>query len=428
MSMKKPGTLLILVLLAPGGCKAGLEGTCGSTSDCEASLRCVRQVCVDPVAQHRCERSVGCKNSGRCFARQGDCVVGPDVRCQETRFCVLKGHCSLKKKKCEAGSDADCKRSDGCSDSGLCAARQGRCVAASGEGCRRSWGCRNAGRCTARGGRCLAGADEDCRGATLCLGEGLCSLAKDRCVAAADGDCAGKDICRSHGACHARGGACVPRSAAWCRSLTICKELGRCSLDPDGLCVAATDADCRGATACRRRRRCEADQGECNTTTASAYRKQTDALITGLHSQDEKKVAAAAEELIQRAWAARVTASQAERVVLLMREGERRWKKNYPGKTRTIQIKHYAGKILSSMGISLLGPELKREAILAMRSGAVLTNRKRPRRRSLRMHRRGLPNMPAMPGVIQMPRVSAQDAANMARYRPKVIIRRRGSS
>ena len=428
MSVWKAGIAVALAALVLTGCKAGIEGTCGSSSDCKAGLRCVRQVCVDPKAQHRCESSAGCKNSGQCFAHRGACVWGHDVQCRKTRFCALKGHCAEQNKKCAAGTDADCKGSDGCHDSGNCTARQGTCVATSGKDCRGSWGCRNAGRCTARGGRCVAGADDDCRGCTLCLSEGLCSFQKDRCVAATDADCKGKDICRSHGACHARGGTCTPRSTAWCRKQTICKELGRCSLDQDGLCVAATDADCRGASACRSRRRCKADQGECNSTTARAYHQETDELITRLHSPDEKKVAAAAETLVQRAWAARISATQAERIVLLMREGERRWKKHYPGKTRTIQIKHYAGKILSSLGIGLLGPGLKREATLAMRSGATLTTRKLPRRRGLPLLRRGPLNMPAMPKVINMPQLSASDMADIAQYKRKVIFRRRGSS
>ena len=405
--------VLALGALALCGCKADLEGTCGTSSDCKAGLRCVRQVCVDPGAQHRCEASAGCKNSGRCFARKGQCVVGLDVQCRKTRFCALKGHCSLVGGKCAAATDADCKASDQCHDSGHCTARKGSCLA-SADGCRASWGCRNAGRCAASGGACVAGSGADCRATTLCQSEGLCSVARGRCVAAADTDCASKDICRSHGACQARAGTCAPRSTRWCRGLTVCRELGRCTLR-DGLCVAASDDHCRRAAACRLRRRCKADQGECNVTTALAFRKETDELISRLHSRDEKKVASAAEALVQRAWAARITAAQAERIVLLMREGQRRWKKHYPGKTRTIEVKHYAGKILSSLGIGLLGPKLKKEATLAMHSGAVLTKRKYPRRR-LRMFKPGSLkiNIPAIPKVVQFPKISAGDIADMA--------------
>lgn len=337
--------IAVLAILSLSACKAGVDGTCGATSDCAEGLRCVRQVCVDPAAQHRCEQSAGCKDSGQCFARRGACVVGPDADCRRARFCTSKGHCTLAEGRCGAATDADCKD---------------------------------------------------------------------------------KDICRSHGACQATGGACRPRSTAWCRGLTICRELGRCSLDPDGLCVAASDADCRRSAECTRRRRCTADQGECNATTAAAYYKETAALISRLHTPDEAKVAAAADELLQRAWASRITAAQAGRVALLMREGDRQWKKSYPGRTRTIQIKHYAGKILAGMGIGQIGPALKREAVAAMRSGARLERRRVPKVK-VPLYRRTL-NIPGLPKVIRVPKLTPEQAAGLARYRKRIIFRRRGSS
>ncbi len=277
-----------------------------------------------------------------------------------------------------------------------------------------------------QGGRCAASASEDCGRSALCLSEGLCSLVGGRCAAASDADCKGKDICRSHGACQAGGGTCRPRSTAWCRGLTICRELGRCSLDPDGLCLAASDADCKRSSACKRRRRCKADQGECNATTAAAYHKETRELISRLHAPDEVRVAAAAGELVQRAWAARITTAQAERVVLLMREGDRQWKKDYPGRTRTIQIKHYAGKILAGMGVGQIGLALKLEAAAAMRSGATLKRRRLPKVKVPR-YRRTL-NIPGLPGVIHVPKLTPEQAAGLARYRKRIIFRRRGST
>jgi hypothetical protein len=246
-----------------------------------------------------CTKSPDCTEHGKCKKGEGasGCVAASDADCKASDGCKQKGKCTAKDGKCSALTDADCKDSQLCSVSKFCQSFDGGCVdfdrhfdprctkecrkdghcVRKGDKCiamsqKHCWGtptdkpaeesiCYLVGRCTLANETCIVGSAADCAQTKGCKKEAKCALADGKCQATVE-ECGKHLLCTNSGQCSVKDGACVAGGNADCKKSAYCTKHGQCSEDK-GACIAATDADCKGSTQCKEVNSCRADKGQC---------------------------------------------------------------------------------------------------------------------------------------------------------------------
>ena len=145
--------------------------------------------------QLQCPKQSECADHGRCQAEIRwypppvaiQCLARSDASCQASKGCRELGRCHARQGSCVATQDEDCRGIERCKVDGWCSAREGECVATSLEDCRATKGCGERGACTPVDNICVPGSDDDCRKSQLCRTRGACREVENRCVTLPDG-------------------------------------------------------------------------------------------------------------------------------------------------------------------------------------------------------------------------------------------------
>ncbi len=145
--------------------------------------------------QVQCPKQSACASDGLCHAEIRwypppvaiQCLARADADCQASKGCRELGRCHARQGRCIATEDEDCRATERCKVDGWCRAREGQCVAASAEDCRATKGCSERGACTPVENLCVPGSDEDCRQSQLCRARGACKEVENRCVVLPEG-------------------------------------------------------------------------------------------------------------------------------------------------------------------------------------------------------------------------------------------------
>lgn len=184
-----------------------------------AELGCVCTAATDAD----CVRSITCHQTGRCWARAGQCVALPKPKCEESDIaCPVVGRCSEVDGVCIAATDLDCRPSLECAMYGMCSSCLQHGVYTNSVG-------------SVPNGWCIATSSSDCAASAECKIKGRCTLnVKNHvCAVGSDADCAASENCKLAGACTKLVMICVPISAADCLKSEQCKVAGKCKFDAE---------------------------------------------------------------------------------------------------------------------------------------------------------------------------------------------------
>ncbi|MBW2526352.1 MAG: hypothetical protein JRI23_19385 [Deltaproteobacteria bacterium] len=218
-------------------CTAATDADCGRSSVCRsrhvARCRAVEGECR--ASEKACRASTGCRFDGKCQydADTDRCRVGSSDDCQRSLFCRDYGRCAAIDGKCKPATDEHCQKSLHCKWRGRCSPEMGQCIAKHPDDCKQADVCAKGDRCHVMRGYChsVESARSLCSSSRDCKQRGACSpTAAGACEAASEADCRSSDACSLRGCCFADGGQCVARSADDCRRSLDCKELGACTL------------------------------------------------------------------------------------------------------------------------------------------------------------------------------------------------------
>jgi len=231
-----------------GSMGCAVDGDCGATSYCDASVGLCRAKRVagqalpmDGKHDGTCTAAAAAAvcATGACNATTSSCAQVNGVACTAGFQCAVNV-CGANDKCGAADGDPGCKATDATiCQSGLCSATGNRCLPAG-------------------QGRCAI--DADCPSSTYCDGVSLACVAKLTAGAMLpndgvhDGVCepgTGAAVCVS-GMCNARANTCAGAAGIACTAAgtcvsDICGSNGKCGIaDGDGTCTAATQAvDCQ---------------------------------------------------------------------------------------------------------------------------------------------------------------------------------------
>ena len=144
--------LLLVLLVAVVGCKAGDGERCAKPDDCAVGLMCgASSTCGTPESLV-CAAKNPCKDFGLCTDKDGECVA-TEASCAASSRCKDFGYCTENDGKCVA-TEASCAASPACKNSGFCTEKDGKCVATEAS-CAASLRCKDGGYCTAKDGWCV---------------------------------------------------------------------------------------------------------------------------------------------------------------------------------------------------------------------------------------------------------------------------------
>lgn len=104
--------LLLLLLVAAMGCKAGEGERCAKPDDCGGGLTCdadaLQCITAETIA---CRKANACRGLGYCTAKNGKCQAVKDADCAKFEGCTILGQCTAKDGLCQATKDSDCAKS-----------------------------------------------------------------------------------------------------------------------------------------------------------------------------------------------------------------------------------------------------------------------------------------------------------------------------
>ena len=182
---------------APGDSASGVCGYCTRHEDCIKPLACDLYVgACKALGTHGttcnadCSRGKswqGCRDQGRCTAKDGACIVAGPQDCQQSFSCYGHGKCVFATDRCVVGDGAACKISEACTKFGACGLwvapdGSGHCRASSDADCAQSSQCKEVGRCSLSAKSCLPLSDADCAQSKLCHENGFCRVVNKHCV------------------------------------------------------------------------------------------------------------------------------------------------------------------------------------------------------------------------------------------------------